>query len=286
MDLKIIVPVLIVATIFVSGCSGLGGAATLDVSSIVKQIPEIKAFLDEHPDAEISIVFWKSDYLENNTDKISEKCMPAIEAGESYYRAEIIDEGGTIIAWLTSDAREAICVIRKATGVKSLAVEETQDTEPETPPTPEPETQEAPVEEETNTTNETVENSTVEEEPEEEETPPESTDPVLILDQECDEGLLFLTIQNNRDKDITTNGMKTIFIVKDEDGEDVCSKGLLAIHDDFKCNSGCDETIKKGETEKIAILLSKCEDFMAFGDYDYKLIFDDVSIEGTFTYKK
>lgn len=260
MNWKIATPVLIVAAIvagglaavFISGWSGLGGATTLDVSSVIKQIPEIRTFLDENPDAEINVVLWKSDYTESNTYKISEKCMPAIDFSSDYYRAELVDDSGTIIAWLTSDASEAVCILRKATAIKSLAVEP----EPEAEPEPEPE-------EETS-----------------------SDDPLLLVDQECDKGLLFLTIQNNREKDISTVERLTLLAVTDDEGEKVCSSRPFHLSDDFKCNSGCGETIKKGEEEKIVILLSRCEDFMAFRDYDYIIYFNDVNVTGTFRYKE
>lgn len=112
MSLKIIIPILIVASVFVSGCS-----QEFDVSFLARQIPQVQAFLEEHPDAEISVVMWTSQYLKDNLDKVPEECLLAIDLDKSYFKVEFIEYDEKIVSFIEVQSREPVCVVRMRTSI-------------------------------------------------------------------------------------------------------------------------------------------------------------------------
>lgn len=108
---KLLIPIFIISIIFISGCT-----STTDVSSIAKSLPEVQSFLDEHPNADITVVLWNSEYIQTHSEEIPEKCLPAIDMNTSYYKVDISEEGDTIITFLNSDTREVVCIVRSGLG--------------------------------------------------------------------------------------------------------------------------------------------------------------------------
>jgi len=100
--------VLISLFLIISGCIG-----TIDMKQFVKQLPEVQEFLNEHPKAEIAVSLWTKDYIENNTENISGKCLPSIDKNLDYYKVDIKENENEITVWIRDEDKKVICIYRK-----------------------------------------------------------------------------------------------------------------------------------------------------------------------------
>lgn len=110
MDKRILIVLLLIGVLFIGGCvdQGIG-----DIISFVRSNPEVQEFLDEHPNAEITVTLWSSDYISENLDKINEKCLPAIDVNKDYYKVDISEGDLEITIWVRAKKREVVCIVKK-----------------------------------------------------------------------------------------------------------------------------------------------------------------------------
>ena len=99
----------LIIIVWISGC------IQTDLTDFIRDIPEVSNFLEEHPEAEISMVLLSNEYVENNMDEVPEKCLPTIEEGKNYYNAEIIENTEEISVWISENEKKVVCVYRKGT---------------------------------------------------------------------------------------------------------------------------------------------------------------------------
>jgi len=102
--------VLLVFVVASSGCVNSG-----DLTQFVKQLPEIQEFLKDHPNAEISITLFSSDYIKNNTEKVPENCLPFIDKEKDYYNVHIKENDNEIAVFVSYDDKKVVCVQRNGT---------------------------------------------------------------------------------------------------------------------------------------------------------------------------
>lgn len=99
----------ILLVIIIAGCLSSG-----NVTQLVKNLPDVEKFLDEHPNAQIDAVLWNRDYVESNVDKIDEDCRPALEKNKDYYRVDIKEGDLRITAWVRDEGQKVVCIHKEA----------------------------------------------------------------------------------------------------------------------------------------------------------------------------
>jgi len=58
-----------VLAIVFSGCTG-----KQDVTSVVKALPEVQQFMNEHPNAKITVTYWSKEEVTQSLQEISQQC--------------------------------------------------------------------------------------------------------------------------------------------------------------------------------------------------------------------
>jgi len=112
--MKKLIPLLILGfIIFVSGCTSLG---EMGVENLVKQTGLVKSFLQENPNADITISKLTSDDVSRIIDEIREKCGSHIEV-KPYWRVYIEDPdiNSKITSWVDVETQEIVCGYRVST---------------------------------------------------------------------------------------------------------------------------------------------------------------------------
>lgn len=307
MNWKTTIPILIVCIIFISGCTQITGNGTLDISSAAKQIPEIKAFLEEHPDADIVVVLWTSEYIKNNNDKIHEKCSPAIELDNSYYRAELNEKEEKIIAWITVDTREVVCIRREGQGTnqtennivetcvwafdKAKAGEECkeycglwafQTASKEYATFEECETGRNSFLNMDESTGSHISGSVVAETEEDE--PEEETEfsQLSAKSSSYDKGYLVVDVYN-KGKTLNIECNTATMNIQNSEEEYMCESGSLS-STNFKCINSCGEELVNNEVKKVLINIANCGPFKKGYTYSYEIEFiNDAKVSGSFT---
>ena len=241
MTWKILVPILIISLIFISGCAG-----TTDVTGVAKTIPEVKAFLEDHPNAKVTAILWRSSYIKDNLDMIEDDCIPAIDTNKDHYRVEITEEGDTIVSWLTADTREAVCIVREGSGVEE----------------------------------ETTEQQEVTGRQKELESQPSAS--LSLISQSYSNSLLEVDIKNTGGLDLSLNSYDIIMVLEDGDGNTVCPSVSLNSNT-LKCNSGCSGTLAPNEIKRLKVDISSCGTLTSGETYYYQLKFQKgATVSGSF----
>lgn len=278
MDWKFLIPVFIIASVFISGCTEMSNS-NLDITGLATQIPQVKAFLDEHPNADITVVLWSSGYIKNNSDKIHAKCVPAIDKENSYYKVDVNEEGEIINAWLTSNAKEVVCIVREGGSseseneieVNTNGVKESDDSEKE-------ESEDVENNEEEKDTNK--EDQEKEEDNESDDSEKEDKYTVTsVISQDYDDESLSIEVVNKEDSQILVSPSKMFMKLINEDDEEVC-KGLFS-WGKFSCTKGCTSHVEVDEKREFVIKFVNC-DLEENEAYDYVLALDNVRFEGSF----
>lgn len=88
-----------------SGCTG-----TQDVSSVVKALPEVQQFMNEHPNAKITVTYWSKEEVTQSLQEISQQCDKSITP-VAMYKATVNEGDLKIISWINADNQIAICSI-------------------------------------------------------------------------------------------------------------------------------------------------------------------------------
>jgi hypothetical protein len=93
-----------------SGCTG-----SQDVTSVVKALPEVQLFMNEHPNAVITVTYWSKEEVTQSLQEISQQCDKSITP-VAMYKA-IVSEGNIkIISWINAENQIIICSITQGSG--------------------------------------------------------------------------------------------------------------------------------------------------------------------------
>ena len=77
-NLNILIIAIVGLAVIVSGCTG-----GQDVTSVVKSLPEVQQFMNDHPNAKITVTYWSKDEVAKSSKAISQQCdKPIISISE------------------------------------------------------------------------------------------------------------------------------------------------------------------------------------------------------------
>lgn len=99
---------LLVAIILIAGCTQSG------LTPIVKNLPEVKEFLNQYPEAAITASAYSPSAVKFVLENFKEQCPNLGEDGKSYQKITVID-GKTrqmMIVWIEAKNNEFVCAIR------------------------------------------------------------------------------------------------------------------------------------------------------------------------------
>ncbi|MDO8725058.1 MAG: hypothetical protein Q7J35_03200 [Candidatus Methanoperedens sp.] len=94
----------------VSGCTG-----GQDVTSVVKALPEVQQFMNEHPNAKITVTYWSKDDVTNSSQEISQQCDKPITP-VAMYKATVNEGDLKIISWINAENQIVVCSITQGSG--------------------------------------------------------------------------------------------------------------------------------------------------------------------------
>lgn len=108
---KVLVFLSIALILLTSGCVSTNGT---DITSMAKALPEVKAFLDDYPDARIVVALWDSETVNENLNAIRLECGAQMKAVE-YYRVTVSDPSLSLVVWIDKASNQMVCAVRQAT---------------------------------------------------------------------------------------------------------------------------------------------------------------------------
>lgn len=117
----VLASIFVFSVLVVSGCTGQGES---DVTGVVEGLPQVQQFLEENPEADISVVRLNSDYLQENEDEIPEDCVPAIDPEQAHYKATVTEKEQEMEIWLRAEDREVMCALREGKEVEDEGKDE------------------------------------------------------------------------------------------------------------------------------------------------------------------
>jgi hypothetical protein len=107
---SIILIIIIGLAIALSGCTG-----SKDITSVVKALPEVQQFLNEHPTAKITTTYWSKEEVEKSANEITQQCDKPITP-VAMYKATVSDGDLKFISWINADTQIVICSVTQGSG--------------------------------------------------------------------------------------------------------------------------------------------------------------------------
>jgi len=103
---------LLILIFLVSACTGGSGQ---NVTNVVQQLPAVQQFFSQYPNANIKVIYYDTNYVNQTILQIRQDCGSQMKV-EEYYKADIIDSTTNLIltVWLDSSLNP-VCTIK--TGV-------------------------------------------------------------------------------------------------------------------------------------------------------------------------
>lgn len=117
-------PAILVGTVFLSMCLT---SDNTDITAVVKLLPDVQQFLNEHPDAEIKAALWSTSSVDANIEGIRKDCGPQMES-KGYWKAEVKEKNLNLIIWLDNETRQPVCVVK--TGISAVPLPSTTSSAP------------------------------------------------------------------------------------------------------------------------------------------------------------
>src|SRR3989344_3459670 len=120
---------LLLIIILIAGCTQSG------LTPIAKNLPEVKEFLNQYPEAAITASAYSPSAVKFVVKNFAEQCPNLVEEGKSYQKITIVD-GKTkqmMIVWIEAKNNEFVCAIR--TSLSGEIVTTTSSTTTTLPPT-------------------------------------------------------------------------------------------------------------------------------------------------------
>jgi archaellin len=89
--------------VITSGCTG-----GQDVTSVVKALPEVQQFMNEHPNAKITVTYWSKEEVSNSSQEISQQCDKSITPA-AMYKATVSEGDLKIVSWINAENQIVVC---------------------------------------------------------------------------------------------------------------------------------------------------------------------------------
>jgi predicted small secreted protein len=94
-----------------AGC--LTAAGGTDVTALASSLPQVKQFLNQFPNAKITVALWDSAAVQKNIDSIRADCGQQFAVGD-YYRVSVADPSLTLVVWLDKSTQNVMCAVKSA----------------------------------------------------------------------------------------------------------------------------------------------------------------------------
>ncbi len=96
----------VIAAVLVSGCTGN------DATSMIKALPEVQQFLNAHPNADITAVFYDIKTVSMVIDDIVADCGKQMEIRD-YWKIVVKENDSEITVWVDGKTNKPLCMIKK-----------------------------------------------------------------------------------------------------------------------------------------------------------------------------
>ena len=110
---------LICATLL-SGCVSNSEGGT-DVTALASSLPQVKEFLDQYPNAKVSVALWDSASVEKNVASIRADCGEQFAVAD-YYKVSVTDPSFSLVVWLDKSGQNVMCAVKGATPASSTVI--------------------------------------------------------------------------------------------------------------------------------------------------------------------
>ncbi len=101
---------IITLSIIISGCAD-GGQ---DITPVFKSLPEVQQFLQDNPNAKITVTYWTEEEVTEISDEISIQCDKNINP-RALYKATLSEGDSKIISWIDAETQIVICTTSQGT---------------------------------------------------------------------------------------------------------------------------------------------------------------------------
>lgn len=106
--------------LLVSGCVDPSGES---ITELVTALPAVQAYLDAHPDADVTVTAWSESMVTDEIDTISEKCDVSMPI-QAYYRVKFVENNMDVTMWLDKSTNELLCMYKEGSGTNYIPIEE------------------------------------------------------------------------------------------------------------------------------------------------------------------
>jgi len=103
-----------------SGCVTNSEGGT-DVTALASSLPQVKEFLDQYPNAKVSVALWDSTTVEKNIAAIRADCGEQFAAGD-YYKVSVVDPSFSLVVWLDKSSQNVMCAVKAASSANPTYV--------------------------------------------------------------------------------------------------------------------------------------------------------------------
>ena len=108
----------LLASTLLTGCvtSPNGDGTGTDVTALAQSLPQVKAFLEQYPNAKITVALWDSTSVEKNIATIRADCGEQFAVAD-YYKVTLTDPSLSLIVWLDKSTQEPVCAVKGSIGL-------------------------------------------------------------------------------------------------------------------------------------------------------------------------
>jgi len=109
-NLNTLIMAIVGLAVIISGCTG-----SQDVTSVVKALPEVQQFMNEHPNARITVTYWSKDEVAKSLQEISQQCDKPITP-IAMYKATISEGDLKVVSWINAENQMVLCSTTQGSG--------------------------------------------------------------------------------------------------------------------------------------------------------------------------
>lgn len=84
------------------------------MTALASSLPQVKEFLNQYPNAKISVALWDSSSVEKSIDSIRADCGVQFAVAD-YYKVTVVDPSLSLVVWLDKSGQNVMCAVKGAT---------------------------------------------------------------------------------------------------------------------------------------------------------------------------